>query len=139
MIIAKYLARVLLQRLTLTDGHLPEGPGDVTSGDKLKQLGGECRLSPDVVSIDVWTCPFLIIAIASWPTSVRRAVQKPPKPSPEWIRRLIPWWSCSTMLFRYLTWRHRERRQSAPLTFISTTAFGYAGFLSTVIVRGFTE
>ena len=84
------------------------------------------------------TCPFLIIAIASKPASVRRAVQKLPKPSPGPVRRLIPRWSCSKMLFKYFTWRNRERHHSSPSAFISAAAFGQAAFLSTVIVRGFT-
>jgi hypothetical protein len=47
------------------------------------------------------TCPFLIIAIASYPASVRRAVQKLPKPRPERVGRLKFRWSRSTILFRY--------------------------------------
>jgi hypothetical protein len=42
------------------------------------------------------------------------------------------------MLFKYLTWRSRDRRHSSASFFISATAFGYDGFLSMVIVRGFT-
>ena len=42
------------------------------------------------------------------------------------------------MLFKYFTWRNRERHHSSPSAFISAAALGYAGFLSTVIVRGFT-
>lgn len=45
------------------------------------------------------TCPFLIIAIASKPAGARRAVQKPPKPSPGRIRRLIRRWT--TRPFRF--------------------------------------
>src|SRR5580704_7950311 len=66
-------------------------------------------------------CPFLIIAIASMPVRVRRAVQKPPKPSPGRINRLIRRWSCSTMLFKYLTRRSRERRHNSAFCFISVT------------------
>src|SRR6201747_2231201 len=42
------------------------------------------------------------------------------------------------MLFKYFTCRNRDRRHSSPSIFISVTAFGYAAFLSTVMVRGFT-
>jgi hypothetical protein len=45
------------------------------------------------------TCRFLIIAIASTPASVRRAVRKLPNPSPGRTRRLMRLWSCSTILF----------------------------------------
>src|SRR4051795_11655729 len=51
------------------------------------------------------TCPFLIIAIPSWPANVRCAVGRLPKPSPGRTRRLMRRWSCSTMLLRYLIWR----------------------------------
>src|ERR1700677_617108 len=58
------------------------------------------------------SCPFLIIAIASKPAKVRRAVWKLPKPSPGRTRRLIRRWSCSTMLLRYLHCRRQVRRDS---------------------------
>ena len=60
------------------------------------------------------TCPFLIIAIASYPASVRRAVQKLPKPSPGRVSRFTFRWSCSTMLFRYFTCRSCDQRHSPP-------------------------
>ena len=41
------------------------------------------------------------------------------------------------MLFKNLAWRNREARPSSPLALSSVTAQGYAGFLSTVMVRGF--
>ena len=41
------------------------------------------------------TCRFLIIAIAWSPASVRRAVQKLPKPSPGQVSRFTLRWSCS--------------------------------------------
>jgi hypothetical protein len=41
------------------------------------------------------------------------------------------------MVFRYLRGRIREKRHSSPARFISIAARGSAGFLSTVIVRGF--
>jgi Uncharacterized protein conserved in bacteria (DUF2252) len=56
------------------------------------------------------TCPFLIIAIASYPASDSRAVQKPPKPSRGQVSRFTFRWSCSTMVFRYFTCRSRDRR-----------------------------
>jgi hypothetical protein len=46
-------------------------------------------------------CPFPIVAIASKPASVRRAVRKPPKPSPSRVRRFIRRRSCSAMSCRY--------------------------------------
>jgi hypothetical protein len=49
------------------------------------------------------SCPFLIITITSIPVSVRRAVQKPPKPSPGRINRFMRRWSCSTMLLSGMT------------------------------------
>src|SRR3954470_5883632 len=42
------------------------------------------------------------------------------------------------MLFRYLTWRSLEKRQSRLAFFMSATALGLAAFLSTVRVRGLT-
>jgi hypothetical protein len=45
--------------------------------------------------------PFLIIAMASMPANVRRAVQKLPTPGPGRIRRFTRRWSCSTTLLRY--------------------------------------
>jgi len=59
------------------------------SGGVPEQFGDEVRLSPDVVSGMFRTCPFLIIAIAAKPASVRRAVQNPPKLSPGRASRLI--------------------------------------------------
>src|SRR3954451_1031009 len=70
------------------------------------------------------TCPFLIIAIASYPASVRRAVQKLPKPRPGSINRFMRRWSCSTMLFRYFTCCSRDRRHSSPSLFMSAAALG---------------
>jgi hypothetical protein len=82
-------------------------------------------------------CPFPIVAIASKPASVRRAVRKSPKPSPSRVRCFIRRRSCSTLSCRYSNYRSRERRHISPPLFVSATAFGYAGFLSTAIVRGF--
>jgi len=39
------------------------------------------------------TCPFLINAIASQPATVRRVVQKPPKPTPGRVSRFTFRWS----------------------------------------------
>jgi hypothetical protein len=55
----------------------------------LEQTCDDATLSPDVVSTDISNCPFLIIAIASKPANVRRAVRNPPNPSPGLISRLI--------------------------------------------------
>jgi hypothetical protein len=41
-----------------------------------------------------------------------------------------------SMLFRYRTGRHRQRRPSSPDRFNSETAFGYDGFLSTLMTLG---
>jgi hypothetical protein len=70
----------------------------------------------------IW--PFRIIAKASKPAKVLRAVRKQPKPSPGRTRRLMRRWSCSTTLLRYLHCRMRVRRQSSPSLFMSTTALG---------------
>src|SRR4051812_30724995 len=40
------------------------------------------------------------------------------------------------MLFRYLHWRRRARRGSAPSAFSASIAAGYARFLSTLTTRG---
>src|SRR5205823_3462967 len=37
-------------------------------------------------------------------------------------RRLMRRWSCSTMLFKYLIWRSREKGHSSPLRFMAVTA-----------------
>ena len=118
------LRRVLLQSLALAASCLRDGSGQVTLRGNLEQLGDEGGLALMSRPPMFRTCPFLIIAIASKPASVRRAVQKPPKPSPGRTRRLMRRWSCSTMLFRYLHWRSRERRHSSPSSFISAAAFG---------------
>ena len=47
------------------------------------------------------TCPFLIMFIISYPRIVRRAVLKEPNPIPGLTNRLLPRWSCSTILLRY--------------------------------------
>ena len=108
------------------------------SGGDLEQLGEElawaCMSRPPICH----TCPFLTIAIPSWPAGVRRAVWKSPKPSPGRTRRFKRRWSRSTMLFENLAWRSREKRHGSPSSFISAAAHGQAGFLSTVIVRGST-
>jgi len=115
---------VLLQSLALISGD----PHDdrVASSHAATPNSSAMKAACALMSLPSFfrTCPFLIIAIASKPASVRRAVQKLPKPSPGPVRRLIPRWSRSTMLFKYFTSRNRERHHSSPSAFISAAAFG---------------
>ena len=50
-------------------------------------------------------CRFLIMCMSSMPERRMRAQRKSLKPSIGLVRCLMARWSCSTMLFGYLTWR----------------------------------
>jgi branched-chain amino acid transport system substrate-binding protein len=70
------------------------------------------------------TCPLVSIAMASTPASVRRAVQKPWKPSMGRVRRLTRRWSCSTRLSSQRPRRCCTKRHISPSRFISRIAPG---------------
>ncbi len=54
------------------------------------------------------TCPLRIMFIASYPLKVRLAVLNEENPIPGLTNRLIDRWSCSILLFRYLTCRNSQ-------------------------------
>ena len=80
--------------------------------------------------------PFRITWTASIPCNVRHAVENDWYPHASQTRFFDTRWSCSTTLFKYLHWRRRQRRRSVPSTLSSSTAAGYARFLSTLMTRG---
>lgn len=94
------------------------------SGSHPEQAGDKGSLSLHVSTADVVHLPFLTIAIASKPASVLLTVRRLPTPNPGRTRRLIQWWSCSIMLFRYLRCRNRAKCHSRPVHFRSRTARG---------------
>jgi hypothetical protein len=81
-------------------------------------------------------CPLRIMFIASNPLKVRRAVLNEPNPNPGLVSRLINLWSCSTRLFKNLTCRSSVVLVSCSEVLRSSTAGGYAAFLSTLITLG---
>ena len=85
----KAFASVLLQILALI-AHYPRDDR-VASSQAATPNSSAMKAACALMSLPsiFRTCPFLIIAIASKPASVRRAVQKLPKPSPGPVRRLI--------------------------------------------------
>src|SRR5215471_6590791 len=76
--------------------------------------------------------PFRIMWTAC---NVRHTVEKDWYPLASHTRFFETRWSCSTTLFKYLHCRSRQRRRSVPSTLSSSTAGGYARFLSTLITR----
>lgn len=76
------------------------------------------------------------IFIASNPLMVRRAVLNEPNPIPGFVSLLINLWYCSTRLFKYFTCRSWVISGSWSSAFRSSTAGGYAAFLSTLITLG---
>ena len=71
--------------------------------------------------------PFLIMSIASIPRSVLQAVRTDPYPLASHVRRFT---------FLWLHCRKRQLRRMVPSCFNSSTAGGYARFLSTLMTRG---
>jgi hypothetical protein len=83
------------------------------------------------------TWPLRIMCIISiLPSMARAALAKHRK---SWLARtrcLIARLSCSTMLFRYGTDRHRHHRPRCPLVFNSEITRGYDGFPFTLMTLG---
>jgi len=82
------------------------------------------------------TWPFLTILITSMPFNVLLADLKDLKPSIGLIIRFMALWSCSTMLFKYLTCLNLTFSGNSRSYFSFSIAGGYAIFLSTEITRG---